>query len=88
MAACQTFKADGELDVARTNNVLDLEVGELGIEAELLDDTSILARGELRIVFRLGTGNDHLARREDQGGGFGLTNTHDDSGETLEAHAV
>jgi hypothetical protein len=40
----KTFKTDGELDIARANNVLDFEVGKFGIESELLDDTSVLAR--------------------------------------------
>lgn len=29
----ETLQTDGELDVARSDNVLDLEVGELGVEA-------------------------------------------------------
>ena len=65
------------------NNECSTTYGELGVESELLDDTSILARSELRVVFRLGTSNDHLARGKDQGGGLGLADTHDDSGETL-----
>jgi len=54
----KTLQTDGELDVAGTNNVLDLEVGELGVESELLDDTSVLARSELGIILRLGTSNN------------------------------
>ena len=57
----QTLQTDGELDVARANNVLNLEVGELGTEAELLDDSSIFARSKLGIIFRLCTSHDHLA---------------------------
>src|SRR5437868_2074162 len=60
MAGGEPFQTNGELDVARADNVLDLEVGELGIEAELLDDSSVFARGQLRIVLGLGTGDDHL----------------------------
>lgn len=33
VARSQALQADGELDVARTDNVLDLEVGELSVEA-------------------------------------------------------
>ena len=83
VTAGKTFKADRELDVARSDNVLDLEVGELCVEAELLDDTGVLARGKLAVVFGFGTGYDHLARGEDQGGGLGLTDTHDNGRETL-----
>lgn len=83
MASSKTFQSDRELDVARANNVLNLEVGELGVEAELLDDTSVLARSQLRVVLRFGTSDDHLARREDQGGGLGLADTHNNSGETF-----
>lgn len=61
MLGGQTLEADGELDVARADNVLDLEVGELGVEAELLDDARILARRQLGVIFRLRTRYDHLA---------------------------
>lgn len=83
MLGSKTLQTDGELDVARTHNVLDLEVGELGVEAELLNDTGILAGSKLGVIFRLGASDDHLARRKDQSGGLGLTDTHDNSGETL-----
>jgi len=43
MARGQTFETNGELDIARTNNVLDLEIRKLCVEAELLDDTSVLS---------------------------------------------
>jgi hypothetical protein len=84
MARCKTFQTDWELDVARTDNVLDLEIGELCVEAKLLNDTCILARRKLRVIFRLSTSNDHLARCEDQGCSLGFTDTHDDGRETLE----
>lgn len=61
MLGSQALKADGELDVARADNVLDLEVGELGVETKLLDDTRILARRQLGVILRLRTGHDHLA---------------------------
>lgn len=32
MARSQTLEADGELDITRTNNVLDFEVREFGVE--------------------------------------------------------
>jgi hypothetical protein len=83
MLGRKTFEADGELDVARSDNVLDLEIGELGVEAELLDDAGVLARGKLRVILRLGASDNHLAAREDKCGGLRLTNTHDDSRETL-----
>jgi hypothetical protein len=83
MLGRQTLETNGELDVTRPNDVLNLEVGELGIEAELLDDARVLARGKLRVIFRLCTRDNHLAARKDQRRGLGLANTHDDSGETL-----
>lgn len=36
----QALEAHGEVDIAGADNILDLEVGEACIEAELLDDTS------------------------------------------------
>ncbi len=43
MAACKSLKANREFDVTRANNVLDLEVGELRVEPELLNDPSVLS---------------------------------------------
>jgi len=83
VTASKAFKTDRELDVARSDDVLDLEIGELRVEAELLDDTSVLARSKLAVILGLGTSDDHLARGEDQGGSLWFTDTHDDGGETL-----
>ena len=47
MTAGKTFETDRKLDIAGADDVLDLEIRELGVEAKLLDDTSIFARGKL-----------------------------------------
>ena len=83
VAVCKTLKTNGELDVTRADDVLNLELRELCVEAELLDDTRVLARRQARIVLGLGTGDDHLARREDEGCRLGVADAHDDGGETL-----
>lgn len=83
MARCETLETNRELDVATAHDILNLEIGELGIETKLLDDTSVLARGKLAVIFRLCTGDDHFTRSEDECSCLGLTNTHDYSGETL-----
>ncbi len=83
MAVRKSLKTDGELDVARADDVLDLELRELRVEAKLLNDTRIFARRQPRVILRLRTGDDHLARREDERRGLRVTDTHDDSGETL-----
>lgn len=83
VAASQALQTNGELDVTGTDDVLDLEIRELRVEAELLNDTSILPRCQLRVILRFRTGNDHLTRGEDQRGGLRLTDTHDHGRETL-----
>lgn len=104
VARSQTLQTDGELDIARADNVLDLEVRELGVEAcdvfvsemlstsllleqlsltKLLNDPGILAASKLGVILRLSASNDHLSAGENEGGCLGLTNTHDDSGESL-----
>jgi len=83
MPRCKTFETNREPDVAGADNVLDLEVCELGIEAELLDDSGVFARCKLRIVLRLCTSDDHLAGGEDERGSLWVTDTHDDGGESL-----
>jgi len=79
----EALESNGELDVARAHDVLDLKVGELRVEAEFLDDTGVLARRKLRVVLRLGTCDNHLAARENEGSRLRVANTHDDGGETL-----
>jgi hypothetical protein len=83
MARSETFQSDGKLDVARADDVLNLEVRELGIETKLLDDACILAAGKLRIVLRLGSRHHHLARGKDERRRFGFANSHNHSSETL-----
>lgn len=44
VAVCKTLQPNGELDITATNNILNLELGKLGIKAKLLHDTRVLAR--------------------------------------------
>jgi len=85
MTARKAFETDGKFDVARSDNVLDLEVGEFGIEAKLLDDARILPRSKLAVIFRLCTSDDHLAGGKDESGRFRLAYSHDDGCETLQS---
>jgi len=83
MLGSKTLQSNRELNVAGTNNVLNLEVSKLGIETKLLNDSGIFSRGQLRVILRLSTSHDHLAGGEDKCGGLWLSNSHDDSGESL-----
>jgi hypothetical protein len=83
MLRAETLKTNGKLDVARTDNILDLEVRELGIEAQLLDDASILARSKLGVVFGLCASHHHFARSEDESGSLWVANTHDHGSKSL-----
>ncbi len=84
VAVRKSLQANGELYVTTTHDVLNFELGELRVEAKLLNDTRVLARREPRVVFRLGTRDNHLPRREDQGGGLWVAYAHDDSCKTLD----
>ena len=83
VAVRKALKTNGDLYIAAAHDVLNLELGELGVEAELLDDACVLARGEARVVLGLCAGDDHLARCENEGSRLGVADTHDDRGETL-----
>ena len=50
MTRRKAFETDWELDIARADDVLDLEIRELGVEAELLDDTCVFTRRQSRIL--------------------------------------
>lgn len=41
MATREALQADGKFNIARANDVLDLEVYELGVEPKLLNDASV-----------------------------------------------
>ena len=85
MPAGKTLETDRELDIARSHDVLDLEVGELGVEAELLNNPCVFAGSEFGVIFRLCARDHHLARGKNQRRGFGFTDAHDDGGKSLDA---
>lgn len=79
----QTLKTNWKLDIARTNNVLNLKVCELCRETKLLNDTSVLSRSQLWVIFGFGTSHHHLARCKNQSRRLWVTNSHDNSSKTL-----
>ena len=83
VAVRETLETNRELHVTATDDVLDLELRELGVEAKLLDDPRVLARRKPRVILALRTGDDHLAGGEDKCGRLRVADTHDDGGETL-----
>jgi len=83
VAGVEALEAQAEADVDAAHDVLDLEVHELGAEAELLDDARVLAGGEARVVLGLGARAHHLARAEDEGGGARRADAHDHGREPL-----
>ena len=48
----KAFETNWELDIARADNVLDLEIRELSVEAKLLNDTCVFTRRQARILAR------------------------------------
>jgi hypothetical protein len=72
VAICQPLQANGKLDITTADGVLNLELGELCVKAELLDNPRVLSRGEMRVILRLGTSDDHLSRGEDEGSHLGI----------------
>ena len=82
MGIDQPLQADGEANVGRPDDVLDLEIDvRLRFESHPLHDVGKLARRQGRIVRRLGPRHAHLARREDEGRGARLPEAHDDGRE-------
>jgi hypothetical protein len=83
MGKRQTLQPDREPHITTADNVLDLELLELGVETQLLNDPRVFTGSETRIVLGLGSGDNHLSGSEDQSSGLGISNSHDDGGETL-----
>ena len=50
MTRRKAFETNWELDIAGADNVLDLEIRELSVEAKLLDDTCVFTRRQSRIL--------------------------------------
>mmetsp|Transcript_30143 Transcript_30143/g.99934 ORF Transcript_30143/g.99934 Transcript_30143/m.99934 type:complete len:279 (+) Transcript_30143:348-1184(+) len=79
----EALEPDGELDIARADHVLDLEVGEARRKIQLLDDPRELARRLPRLLLALCARDDHLARLEDERCCLWVPDPHDDGGEAL-----
>jgi len=79
----QTFQSDRELDVATPYNVLNFEVHEFRIKAQLLNDPGILPGGKARVIFWFGTGDHHFAGRKNQRSRLRISYPHDHGSETL-----
>lgn len=77
------LEADQEVARGGPDKVLHLELAEGGHEAALLYGARVPAGGEVGEGFRLGPRDDHLARGEDEGGGAGITDPHDEGVELL-----
>ena len=52
MTRRKALQTNRKLDIARADNVLDLEIRELGVEAKLLDDTCVFTRRQTRVLQR------------------------------------
>lgn len=83
VVAGEAFKTDGELHIARADNVLDFEVLHVHVEPYFPDGFRVLLRSISTQLLGLGSGADHLAGSEDQGSGLRLSDSHDDSCESL-----
>jgi hypothetical protein len=83
VAVCQSLQANGELDVTATDDVLDFEFRKLRLKPKLLHNAGVFAGRKARVVLGLCTGDDHLARGEDESGRLWVADTHDDSCKTL-----
>ena len=62
----QPLQPDGKLHVTRAHNVLNLELGELGIEAKLLYDARIFPGRKAAHFLTLGSSTHHLSTLENQ----------------------
>ena len=64
MGEDESLQPDGELDIARPDHVLDLEVLKFGGKSQLLHDPRVLPGGQPGVLLGLGAGTDHLPYNE------------------------
>lgn len=76
MVELHLLEVDGELGICRSHNVLYLKLGVLDREAHLLDDSGILATGQLALLLRPRSRDHHFAAAEDEPCGFGVAEPH------------
>ena len=88
MGERETLQPNRKPHITTADDVLDLELLELGVEPQLLDDPRVFTRSETRIVLGLGSSDNHFSGREDQSGSLGVSDTHDDGCETLFTEAT
>ena len=88
MTVGETLEPDRKLDVGRADNILNFKVFELSIESELLNDSSIFARRQFRVILALCTSYDHFARSKDESSSLWFADTHNDGSKTLREHHI
>ena len=88
MGERETLQSDREPHITTADDVLDLELLELGVEAQLLDNPRVFTGSETRIVLGFGSSDNHFPGSEDQSGSLGVSDTHDDGCETLFTEAT
>jgi hypothetical protein len=88
MRKSQPLQPDRKFDITTSNDILDLEFLELGVESQFLDDPGVFSRSKTRIILGFSSSDDHLSGSEDQGGSLGITDTHNDGSETLQVGKV
>ncbi len=77
MTGREAFKTDRKLDVARADNVLDLEIHELGIETKLLNDSCVFTRRQARVFeAKTSVSSRHKTLREPTILRFGTSDYH------------
>jgi len=88
MTVRQTLKANGEADIARTHDVLNLELTEASFKSKLLNNAGIFSTGETTVVFTFRTCDDHLPRGKNKCCRLWFTNTHNNGRETLRTASI
>ena len=83
VSVCKSLQPDGKLYIARSNNVLNLEISKLCLKPKFLNDASILSRCEFGHFLRLCASDDHFARSKDERSRLWLSNSHNDRSESL-----
>ena len=62
MPESQALETNRELNITGTDHVLDLEIRKLGLETELLNNSSVFTGCKLGLFLALGAGNNLKVR--------------------------
>lgn len=79
----QSFESNGKSDIIGSDDIVNTEFSEFDGESEFLNGAGIFSSSGVALVGTFGTCADHFAGGKNEGCGFGVSNSHDQSSKSF-----